>query len=421
MVELIAEGDVSDVSDADKAEITKQIAAAASVADWAVAVTVSSASFRIVCVITYPSATARRAALPSLQDALHSKEAATQLLSSAGITVTSVPTFVSGADPTTSTPPSGSSNRGAIIGAAAGGGAVVLLVVMLYYKLCKKLQKWKLAPSQQGSFSTLGGAHNVQTQPQQQGKQTPPSKQDREGADDSTQTAKAMLGRLADVTSDALLGPISGIEQSQSMSLMEAALHTEVTNIEMHAYIAVEKAKELQANGEIDATLSVDEVAAITLYTMESEFYPTLNKLLRSRDRQGIKIFFPYLKLLLAARAKLPKYSGVVWRGVKGRDLREKFPKGKEVYWWAFSSSSKELSTLQNPMFLGKEGTRTVFNIEAINGVDIVKYSMFQGEKGEAEVLLFPGTKLVVIDTMDMGAGLFQVHLKEVVAPKLIG
>ena len=32
-------------------------------------------------------------------------------------------------------------------------------------------------------------------------------------------------------------------------------------------------------------------------------------------------------------------------------------------------------------------------------------------------VLLYPGTKLRVVDTMNMGGGLFQVHLKEVAMP----
>ena len=35
----------------------------------------------------------------------------------------------------------------------------------------------------------------------------------------------------------------------------------------------------------------------------------------------------------------------------------------------------------------------------------------------EAEVLLFPGTKLEVVDVADMGHGLFQVHLQEVQLP----
>ena len=71
-------------------------------------------------------------------------------------------------------------------------------------------------------------------------------------------------------------------------------------------------------------------------------------------------------------------------------------------------------------MFLGKTGVRTVFMIETSSGVDIMPYSIFQGDASEAEVLLFPGTKLVVVDNLDMGNGLFQVHLRELPTPQLI-
>ena len=56
-------------------------------------------------------------------------------------------------------------------------------------------------------------------------------------------------------------------------------------------------------------------------------------------------------------------------------------------------------------------------NIQVKRGVDIVRYSMFQGEAAEAEVLIFPGTKLRVVDSMDMGSGLFMVHLEEIEIP----
>jgi hypothetical protein len=108
---------------------------------------------------------------------------------------------------------------------------------------------------------------------------------------------------------------------------------------------------------------------------------------------------------------------GTVWRGVKGIDLRTFYPKGKEFYWWAFSSTTKELSVLQNPMFLGTSGVRTVFNIQVSAGVDLVRYSMFQGSASEAEVLLYPGTKLKVVDAMDMGSGLHMIHLEQVHVP----
>ena len=42
---------------------------------------------------------------------------------------------------------------------------------------------------------------------------------------------------------------------------------------------------------------------------------------------------------------------------------------------------------------------------------------MFQGSASEAEVLSYPGTKLRVVDSKDMGGGLFMVHLEEVEVP----
>ena len=118
--------------------------------------------------------------------------------------------------------------------------------------------------------------------------------------------------------------------------------------------------------------------------------------------------------LLLEARNKLPKHTQSVWRGVKGVDLTSGFPKGKKIFWWAFNSTSKNVSTLLDPMFCGTSGTRTQFMIEAVSGIDIAHYSMVDSE---AEVLLFPGTKLEVVDVADMGHGLFQVHLREVKVP----
>ena len=49
--------------------------------------------------------------------------------------------------------------------------------------------------------------------------------------------------------------------------------------------------------------------------------------------------------------------------------------------------------------------------------VDIVRYSMFQGSASEAEVLCYPGTKLRVVDSVELGGGLYMVHLEEVDIP----
>jgi hypothetical protein len=128
--------------------------------------------------------------------------------------------------------------------------------------------------------------------------------------------------------------------------------------------------------------LTIDEAAAITLYTAESDFYKTLNQLLRERKRELLKPFFPYLRLLLQARGKLPKHTQPVWRGVT-KDLRAHFPKNKKIFWWSVTSTTKKVSTLSNGLFLGKSGPRTQFMIEPKNGVDVEPYAMLP----EAEVL----------------------------------
>jgi len=223
--------------------------------------------------------------------------------------------------------------------------------------------------------------------------------------------------RFADVQDEplAILGPITGVMKAPRLSLHEAAAATGVEGVEVYAFLAAEQSAQIVAKLSLD--LDGDEVGSIYLYTMESELYPTLNRLLRQRERQALKPFFPYLQLMLSARQKLPRYVGVVWRGVRGVDLREKYPTDTELYWWAFSSTTKQLETLTNPQFLGKDGVRTVFMIEVQTGVDIERFSALQGQASEAEVLLYPGTKLQVIGSMEMGQGLFQVHLREVEVP----
>ena len=87
---------------------------------------------------------------------------------------------------------------------------------------------------------------------------------------------------------------------------------------------------------------------------------PLTLALLRRTGQPSMLLFCP----MSAVRA--------VWRGVKGVDLTSDFPKGKKLFWWAFTSTSKNVSTLLNPAFCGTSGTRTQFMIEASSGVDIV-------------------------------------------------
>jgi hypothetical protein len=91
VVELIAAGEVSDVSDADKSAIASAIADAASVPASAVAIAITSASIKITATISYASAAARNAGKQGLEAALRTAETATAMLAAAGIRVTSAP------------------------------------------------------------------------------------------------------------------------------------------------------------------------------------------------------------------------------------------------------------------------------------------------------------------------------------------
>ena len=124
------------------------------------------------------------------------------------------------------------------------------------------------------------------------------------------------------------------------------------------------------------------------MYTQESPFYSFINKLLRDRDRQRLKPFFPWLKIVLSALRSLPRETRTVYRGVK-RDLSSKFKKGKKFVWWSITSTTSSVDTIQQDTFLGERGERTLFAIEAKSAVLVTEYAALGDE--EAEWLLPPG------------------------------
>jgi hypothetical protein len=151
--------------------------------------------------------------------------------------------------------------------------------------------------------------------------------------------------------------------------------------------------------------LTYDGAAAIYLFTCESPLYKELNRRLRERDRQALKDgFFPYARLLFEGyRAMTEPKPRMVNRGVKkdlvnadpgsyaiGESVRflshrtpytafrdqgvrsltiACWPLGVcmrfrlQLTWWAFSSTTANISALANDMFLGSDGDRTVFQV----------------------------------------------------------
>jgi hypothetical protein len=140
-------------------------------------------------------------------------------------------------------------------------------------------------------------------------------------------------------------------------------------------------------------------IMAIHLYTQEWALYKELNACLRSRDRKRLLPFFPYLRLLLTAFSCIPPSAVTVFRGVK-KDLAGKFVKGEQAVWWSVTSTTTSMGTLQEEMFLGKKGKRTMFCIASNTFRDIRLYSAIGVE---AECCGLPGTCLDINDLLDQG------------------
>jgi hypothetical protein len=207
-----------------------------------------------------------------------------------------------------------------------------------------------------------------------------------------------------------MLEPIEGFEEMPLVSLEEAVepLIKDVSDIKRQVENAKEKSKS-PADG-----LTVDESASIRLYTMGWEpsnhcLYAVLNKTLRDANRNHLKKWFLYLKLVISSLRKIPSKPCELFRGVK-LDLSQVHPKGHETVWWAFSSCTDSLEVLEKPTFLGKTGVRTLFQIKCYSAKDIRQHSSYPKEN---ELVLLPATMFKIIRNFDAGHGLHIIHLEE--------
>ena len=91
--------------------------------------------------------------------------------------------------------------------------------------------------------------------------------------------------------------------------------------------------------------------------------------------------------------------------------LSQKFETGKPVVWWPVTSTASHVSVLENPQFMGKSGSRCMFNINCSSARDIQRYSAM-GSK-EREYVLIPGSSFLVEDILDAGSGLTIVQMAE--------
>jgi len=204
--------------------------------------------------------------------------------------------------------------------------------------------------------------------------------------------------------------PVKGIAAIPVLPLKEACkpLTGVVNGIEDAVSTAMQRAP--PAPGK---KATKEHTAAVYLYTMASAFYRDLNAALRNPDRDKLKPYYSYLRLLAEAMIVLPAAKSVVlWRGV-GLDLEKDHKVGADVTWWGVSSCTPKLAVANG--FLGSSGPRTLFSVHSNTAVPIQELSAF---KGEEEFILAPGTRLEVDAVVREANGLVRVTLKELPPPR---
>lgn len=232
--------------------------------------------------------------------------------------------------------------------------------------------------------------------------------------DDGDEDVSQIQLRFFDVAEEPrrMLPPIQGFQEKPLVSLEEAVkpLVGYVHEIKHYASQAKANCESPPADG-----LSIDESASIRLYTMiwqpkDQCLYVALNKTLRSENRDLLKVWFLYLRLIISALLKLPSISCHIFRGVKF-DFSQDYPKGDKPVWWGFSSCTDSVDTLKSEAFLGKTGTRTLFEIDCYSGRDIRRHSRYTKEN---ELLLLPATQFEIVASVDMGNDLHIIQLREI-------
>ncbi|CAF1393061.1 unnamed protein product [Rotaria sordida] len=113
--------------------------------------------------------------------------------------------------------------------------------------------------------------------------------------------------------------PIIGYAQEPLLPLVDACkpLVSIIFNILVYVSIALENTPDNPSDG-----LTSDESASIHLYTMEwndghRSLYSILNETLRKADREQLKPWFKYLKLLLTGACLYPKKTKRRWYNKK--------------------------------------------------------------------------------------------------------
>ncbi|CAF0986053.1 unnamed protein product [Adineta steineri] len=157
--------------------------------------------------------------------------------------------------------------------------------------------------------------------------------------------------------------------------------------------------------------LTVDESASINVYTMEEtkperSICVQLDRAFRSKEKNQLQSWFPYIGLFLTALKKLPSIKCTVYRGVRG-DVSDQYQQSY-IWWRGFSCCTNSVTQMKK--ILGSKGIRTIFEIHCINGKSIQNHSCLRDKN---EILLMPNTYLRVLGRRNLGSELYMIGLQE--------
>jgi hypothetical protein len=168
--------------------------------------------------------------------------------------------------------------------------------------------------------------------------------------------------------------------------------------------LSKEAAHDMKHFSHLGTPLSEDQLAVIHHYSQETDAernadsgYSLVNAALRSEDRNKVKAVKNFIWLLMTGLRLCPKpESKVVHRGVRA-DLSAQYIENRTITWYQISSCAGTIDVLENPLFLGKSGDRTIFSIELAVNTKARCISDFSSVPNENEVLLPPNTRFQVM------------------------
>ena len=173
---------------------------------------------------------------------------------------------------------------------------------------------------------------------------------------------------------------------------------------------AYQKADRLLSGNELDDNgLNRDEIATVHMYTQEDlsgkgqpdppNIYRPLNRALRNRQFDVVRVFWLYITLLQTALLKLPPAEDALYRGlanpqppISESDLEVQIANRIANVWWAFTSTSTDRSVA---LGFCTTGDRVLYTLTKSTARDVQRYSAIPVE---AELLMPCGTAFVTIE-----------------------